>query len=185
MRDAERAERMADQRRYGRFAVCAGDRDEAAIGQGFGEQRDVRNRRDVGGVGADRQGVRARVKMRNAGAPDKPVEAGRLESRRIPELPAQVFSVVPHMEMCAGRREGRRRRPSGAAETHDADFCAAICRQRDHRSFRVASPARASTTAMIQKRMTMVGSFQPFCSKWWCRGAMRNTRLPVSLNEAT
>jgi hypothetical protein len=39
--------------------------------------------------------------------------------------------------------------------------------------------------AMIQKRITMVGSAQPFFSKWWCSGAMRKTRLPVSLKEAT
>jgi hypothetical protein len=32
-------------------------------------------------------------------------------------------------------------------------------------SFNVDRPIRASTMAMIQKRMTMVGSFQPFCSK--------------------
>ena len=36
---------------------------------------------------------------------------------------------------------------------------------RSYRSFRVASPASASTTATIQKRMTMVGSVQPSCSK--------------------
>ena len=34
-----------------------------------------------------------------------------------------------------------------------------------HRSFNVANPAIARIEAMIQKRMTMVGSSQPFCSK--------------------
>ena len=38
---------------------------------------------------------------------------------------------------------------------------------------------------MIQKRMTTVGSDQPFFSKWWCSGAIRKTRLPVVLKEAT
>jgi len=38
---------------------------------------------------------------------------------------------------------------------------------------------------MIQKRTTMVGSFQPCCSKWWWIGAMRNTRLPVRLKTNT
>ena len=37
---------------------------------------------------------------------------------------------------------------------------------------------------MIQKRMTMVGSCQPCFSKWWWSGAMRKTRLPVSLKLA-
>ena len=50
-----------------------------------------------------------------------------------------------------------------------------------HLSFKVLRPIRARMTAMIQKRMTMVGSAHPFFSKWWCSGAMRNTRLPVSL----
>ena len=36
---------------------------------------------------------------------------------------------------------------------------------------------------MIQNRITTVDSGQPFCSKWWCSGAMRNTRLPDSRNE--
>ena len=34
-----------------------------------------------------------------------------------------------------------------------------------HRSFNVANPAIARIEAMIQKRMTIVGSSQPFCSK--------------------
>ena len=50
-----------------------------------------------------------------------------------------------------------------------------------YRSLSVERPTSASTTAMIQNRMTIVGSRQPFCSKWWCSGAMANTRLPVSL----
>src|SRR4029450_8800119 len=40
-------------------------------------------------------------------------------------------------------------------------------------------------TETIQKRITICGSVQPSCSKWWWIGAMRNTRLPVSLNEST
>ena len=35
----------------------------------------------------------------------------------------------------------------------------------DHRNFSVARPASASTTATIQKRMTICGSVQPSCSK--------------------
>ena len=38
---------------------------------------------------------------------------------------------------------------------------------------------------MIQNRMTIVTSPQPISSKWCCSGAMRKTRLPVILNEAT
>jgi hypothetical protein len=35
-----------------------------------------------------------------------------------------------------------------------------------YRSFKVDNPASASTTAMIQKRITICGSVQPSCSKW-------------------
>ena len=38
---------------------------------------------------------------------------------------------------------------------------------------------------MIQNRITMVTSPHPRSSKWCCSGAIRNTRLPVILNEAT
>ena len=38
---------------------------------------------------------------------------------------------------------------------------------------------------MIQKRTMTRGSGQPFSSKWWWIGAIRNTRLPVNLKLAT
>src|SRR5690348_14526350 len=38
---------------------------------------------------------------------------------------------------------------------------------------------------MIQKRITICGSVQPSCSKWWWIGAILKKRLPVSLKEAT
>ena len=50
-----------------------------------------------------------------------------------------------------------------------------------HRSFSVDSPIRARISAMIQKRITIWLSFQPFFSKWWWIGAIRKTRLPVFL----
>ena len=36
---------------------------------------------------------------------------------------------------------------------------------KHHRSFSVDRPASASTIEMIQKRITICGSVQPFCSK--------------------
>ncbi len=49
------------------------------------------------------------------------------------------------------------------------------------RTFSVASPISARTRLMIQNRMTICGSAQPFFSKWWWIGAIRNTRRPVRL----
>ena len=39
--------------------------------------------------------------------------------------------------------------------------------------------------ATITNRAMTFGSLQPISSKWWWSGAIRKTRLPVSLNEAT
>jgi hypothetical protein len=43
-----------------------------------------------------------------------------------------------------------------------------------------ALQVRSSTSSIviIQKRTTTCVSFQPFCSKWWCSGAIKNMRLP-------
>ena len=49
------------------------------------------------------------------------------------------------------------------------------------RIFSVASPISARISEMIQKRITICGSCQPFFSKWWWIGAIRNTRRPVRL----
>jgi hypothetical protein len=38
---------------------------------------------------------------------------------------------------------------------------------------------------ITQKRTMTRGSGQPLSSKWWCSGAIRKIRRPVSLNEAT
>ena len=50
-----------------------------------------------------------------------------------------------------------------------------------HRTFNVASPIRARIHEMIQNRMTICGSAQPFFPQWWWIGAISNTRLPVRL----
>ena len=60
---------------------------------------------------------------------------------------------------------------------------------RDHALTAASSVVRLNSaqhaTTTIQKRTMTFGSLQPFSSKWWWIGAIRNTRLPVSLNDAT
>ena len=55
------------------------------------------------------------------------------------------------------------------AQPEHGDLFAGKARDRDHDerylSFKVESPASASTTETIQKRMTICGSVQPSCSK--------------------
>ena len=67
----------------------------------------------------------------------------------------------------AGEQRAGARQP-GAAEPEHGDLFACEGRDRDHGgylSFKVESPASASTTETIQKRMTICGSVQPSCSK--------------------
>ena len=52
----------------------------------------------------------------------------------------------------------------GIAEAEHGHPFAGEDGDRDHRSFKVASPASASTTATIQNRITICGSVQPSCS---------------------
>ena len=126
MRQPQPAERMPDQGRRRRFAVGAGDPDESAIRHGFDEQGDVRFRPDTRGIRPDRKRMRPRVEMGDAGAPDQPIQAGRIESLHIAEVPARLLPVVPEVEMRAGRRQGRRRGPAGPSEPHDGYLGAAI-----------------------------------------------------------
>ena len=89
--------------------------------------------------------------------------AGRFRGR------ARARRVVPGAHLgahCGKRLSGRQ---PVAAEPHHGEpltgkqvggECAG------HRIFNVASPASARMTEMIQNRMTMVGSAQPFFSKW-------------------
>ena len=71
--------------------------------------------------------------------------------------------------MGAALGQGGRRRDPRNAQSEDGDVLVAaggIFNHRHHRSFNVASPTSAKIVAMIQNRMTMVDSAQPFCSKW-------------------
>ena len=102
------------------------------------------------------------------------------EGERGKGLP-RIFPLVPGHHLSAAGEQRLDRRPAGAREAEDGIFLPREGARRDHRSFSVDRPASASTKAMIQKRITTVGSLQPFCSKWWWIGAIRNTRRPVRL----
>ena len=75
-------------------------------------------------------------------------------------LSSQPITSAPPAEQRARAREPR------AAEAEHGDLLSGEGGDGDHhRSFSVESPASASTTEMIQKRITICGSVQPFCSK--------------------
>ena len=79
--------------------------------------------------------------------------------------------IVESDDIGAAREQRAAADEAGAAEAEDRDLPAGesgdgVTRaRRCYRSFRVARPASASTTATIQKRMTICGSVQPSCSK--------------------
>src|SRR3546814_5355261 len=89
----------------------------------------------------------------------------------------------------AGQRASRAEQPSvvAAVDGVQAGRLAAVGMHAGvhQRTFNVARPISTSTTEMIQKRTITRGSGQPLSSKRWWNGAIRNTRLPVSLNDAT
>src|SRR5947209_4368082 len=47
------------------------------------------------------------------------------------------------------------------------------------RNFKVERLSSANRIAIIRKRKTIFGSFQPDISKWWCSGVILNSRRPV------
>src|SRR5262245_36097446 len=94
-------------------------------------------------------------------------------------------AVVEYQHLGADGCQCPRGGQTAAGQAQHAHLAPGVLRETSHRSFSVERPTNANTMAMIQKRMTIVGSCQPFFSKWWCSGAIRNTRRPVSLNEAT
>jgi hypothetical protein len=94
---------------------------------------------------------------------------------------SSLFVRVPRSHARTARQQRFHRRQPRPGEPVDSIMFAREGPGRDHRSFSVARPARASTKLMIQKRITTVGSDQPRCSKWWWIGAIRKTRFPVRL----
>ena len=127
---------------------------------------------------------------RHAGRHDDAVEPGKIDLHRVAQFGlalhqgARFLPAVPGDDARAARHQGRDR---GEARPGEAEDGIGLSRKSvgddhpRHRSFKVARPASASTKAMIQNRITTVGSAHPICSKWWWIGAILNTRLPVRL----
>src|SRR5262252_6724227 len=194
---AGRAQEMRNQRRGGRFAVGAGDGDERRVRCArppfAAEQLDVADHLDGGGAGERRGPMRGGMRERDARREhergnSRPVHLPQVGSRDAGarRLEHGVCVIVPADDVGAACEQRARTRQSRPAQAEDGDLLSGKDGDGDHhRSLSVDSPTSASTTATIQKRITICGSVQPSCSKWWWIGAMRNTRLPVSLNDMT
>src|SRR5690606_23308747 len=130
-------------------------------------------------------------------------DPGRQPRAHGDEQHAAVEEVVrPHAQLFADRdragghhhdaergqahRGAEHPRIEAAADGIEADGLAGAVGGPVHqRTFNVARPTRTRITEMIQKRTITRGSGQPLSSKWWWMGAIRKTRFPVSLNDAT
>ncbi len=189
---------MADQRRRGRLAVGAGDADDARalvlleIGYGAGEQLHVADHRHAHHLRHLHETVGLRETVGNARRQHQsckglPVASVEIDQRNagIRRRLARGFIIVPGADPRAPGHQGAARRKARTAKAVDRDIPAIEGVEpgspSPHLNFRVARPARARRKAMIQKRMTTVGSDQPFFSKWWWIGAIRKKRFPVNL----
>ena len=190
---AGRRQDVGDQRRGGRLAVGAGDGDErrvrrvrralAAEQLDVADDLDARRRCALSTVQCGSGWVSGTPGDSTSAAKLRPVGAAQIDDGEALGLraPRRVLGgvVVPGGDHARRRRpsararwrrprcrRGRTRRPSWPAKARD----------RDHRDLIAASasarPTSASITAMIQKRITICGSVQPSCSKWWWIGAI-------------
>src|SRR5262249_27786471 len=75
-------------------------------------------------------------------------------------------AIVPGDDVGAAREQRARARQSRPAEAEEGNLLSGKDGDGNHHlSLSVDSPTRASTTEMIQKRITICGSVQPSCSK--------------------
>ena len=169
-------EQMRHQRRRGGLAVGAGDRDERRVGRDVAplaaEQLDVADHLDRRVARKPDRPVRRRMRERHAGREHQrgdpaPVDMAQVGDRNAggARLLDRLLVVVERDHVgAAGEQRARAREPE-APRPNSASFLPAKRRDRDHRSFRVERPTSASRIEMIQNRITICGSVQPFCSK--------------------
>ena len=167
---------MRGERRGGRLAVGAGDRDERRVGRGqaalAAEQLDVADHLDGGIARKPDHPVRRRMGQRYArreherGNP-APVDVAQIRGRDAGGGGfGDLFGLVVEADhVRAARQQRARARKAGGAQPEHRDLLPREGGDRDHRSLSVARPASANPIEMIQNRITICGSVQPFFSK--------------------
>ncbi len=170
------AREMGGERSGGRLAVGAGDRHERGGGRLAAtlaaEQLDVADHLDRRSLRAPDRPVRRRMGERHAGrehqrGDSRPVDPTQVGGRyaRTRGLGEGIGIVVPAHDVGAAAQQRARSGQTRAAQTEDRHPSAGEAGDRDHLNFSVDKPASASTTEMIQNRITICGSVHPFCSK--------------------
>ena len=169
---------MGDQRCCRRLAIGAGDRDERRAAREFvafpAEEFDVANHLHVQRLGALDGPMRDGMRQWRAGRQNQRVEPAPVGAVQILDmdflgdgLGAARLAIVPGGDIGAAGDKRLRGGEPGAAKTKERHAPSIECADRRHRhlNFSVESPMSASTNAMIQKRITICGSFHPFSSK--------------------
>ena len=139
------------------------------------EEFDVADHLDIRFAGELYSPMRRRMGERNARRehqrgnlrPIDPAQVSRGDSARIRLGDARRI-VIERDDVGAAGQQRTGADQARSAEPKHRNFFAGKGRDRNHAaylSFRVESPARASTTDTIQKRITICGSVQPSCSK--------------------
>ena len=164
------AQDMRDQRRGGRLAVGAGDADERRVRRDAGplaaEQLDVADDLDAGARAPLDRPMRLGMGQRHAGREHEApkIATSRRRAGRRSRCPSRRASRASSPD-CRPRRS-RRAPPASSARAvaspeppRPKSATVLPAKVRDghhapHRSFRVERPTSASTTAMIQKRIT-------------------------------
>ena len=164
-------EDMVDQRCCRRLAVGAGDPDDPVWrqgGPGLGKQFHVADDRHA----LHRRLARYRMAVeRDAGRDNDRIISGQIGFERIGnhrlvgDAVPQFLPIVPGQQVGTAGVQAFQHCHAGAGQSEDGIAFSGKGGGYDHRSFNVANPARASTRLMIQKRITMVDSDQPSCSK--------------------
>ena len=173
-----RAQHMAGERGGGRLAIGAGDGNQARPGPGnlADEDLGVADHLDAGGPRLVDAPVRAGMGQGNARRQHQRRELPEIGGGEIADRDAGgsrsgagIGAIVAGHHLGAARHQGGGAGEARAGEAEQRDPSALEAGGGEHGgphlSFRVDRPISARTTAMIQNRITMVGSRHPFCSK--------------------
>ena len=175
---ASRAQQMRNERGGRRLAVGSSDGNERCCRRTgpalAAKQLDISYHLNAGSPREPHRPVRRRVRERHAGGEHKrgnslPVDLPQVTARnaRTRRLGDGLGAVVPTDDVRPARKQGARACQSRPTQAEDGDLLSGEGGDRDHhRSLSVDSPTSASTTEIIQNRITICGSVQPSCSKW-------------------
>ena len=109
---------------------------------------------------------------RHTGRNHEAIKSGEIDLKWISQIAASLkrgarhVLPIPRGHFSPACQQALYRRRAGPREPEYRVAFSSKGGGRNHRSFSVATPARASTMAMLQKRITTLLSLQPSCSIW-------------------